>query len=1092
MRAPRSFALILAMLALAFCLPATAARKPDLRVVDLRCEYDLDPLGIDTPAPRLSWKFESSTRGQHQTAYQVMVASTPERLAAGKADLWDSGKVLTGNSLHIPYAGKPLRSSQQVFWKVRAWDKDRRPSEWSAPASWTMGLLNPEDWQAQWISFTTNDRPNLYFLGYHAATSDTQENTKWVQIDLGSSRAIETVILQPMDHAGKKGFGFPIRFKIQVSNDPDFLLGTTTFADHTAADYPNPGAQPVAFPIPGIQARYVRVTATKLWKRDERFVFALCELDVYSGGRNVAVGAKVTALDSVEEFGWRKLGLTDGQCGKRETPSDPQTLALRREFQVKPGLRRALVNVSGLGCYELKVNGTKVGDALFPPGWTKYDKTCLYDTYDVTALLRKGENAAGLLLGNGMYNVTGGRYKKFVGSFGPLKAIAQLRLEYEDGSVQVVGTGPDWKISPGPITFSCVYGGEDFDARLEQTGWTEPGFDEGSWAPAVVLHRGEPGTDLSGPALRGHSFASPPVRAIETISPAKITQLRPGVTVYDLGQNTAMMPRVRLKGPAGSSVRIIPAELIKEDGSVDRQSCGRGEAWWQYTFADEKPVTWFPKFYYHGARYLQVECIPAKPALAASGGGDTVDSSKVLPEVESLEGVVVHAGCDPRGEFASSSELFTRIRRLIRWAQRSNMVTVLTDCPHREKLGWLEEYHLNGPAIRYEFDLARLFTKSMNDMADSQLKNGLVPDIAPEYVQFNGGFRDSPEWGSACALVPWQQYLFEGDIELLRRYFKVMEDYVAYLGSKANNHIVSHGLGDWYDLGPNPPGYAQLTPIPLTATAFYYYDAHILSETAKLLGDTAKARKYAALADNIRDAFNREFYKPGAQPTYATGSQAGNAIALVMNLAPEADRAAILEAIILDVRNRGDALSAGDVGYRYLLRALADGGRSDVIYDMNSQSSKPGYGYQLAQGATSLTEAWNARPQSSQNHFMLGQINEWFYHDLAGIQPTLEAPGFKKIRIRPCFPEQLSWVSASYNSPYGKISSRWERNGPRTTLRVTVPPNTTAEVHLEGADPRLVTEQGKAVTKSAFVKLLTRQNGTAIYSVASGEYEFAW
>jgi len=1057
------------------CFPSSAAVS-GVRVVDLQCEYDTDPLGIDVPAPRLSWKLESPVRGQRQTAYQIMVASTSELLAAGKPDLWDTHKVSRDTSIHVPYSGKALHSSQQVFWKVRAWDKDRRASDWSAPAKWTMGILSAQDWKAQWISFTTNDKPRIYINGYHASASDTAENTKWVQVDLGSARPIEGVVLRPMDHGGKKGFGFPPRFKVEASNDPDFKQSVVLIADHTASDYPNPGAAPVTFPATGVQARYVRVTATKLWKRDDRYVFALCELEALSGGSNIALGAKVTALDSVEEFGWRKLGLTDGECGKGETPSDPPTLALRREFVVKPGLRRATINVSGLGCYELAINGSKVGEDLFPPGWTKYDKTCLYDTYDVTKLLREGGNAVSLLLGNGMYNVTGGRYKKFVGTFGPLKAIAQLRLEYRDGSVQMVGTGPEWKITPGPITFSCVYGGEDYDARLEQKGWTCSGFDDRSWRDAVVI--GSSPSAASAPALRGHSFASPAVRAIETIAPVKTTELRPGVKVYDLGQNVSMMPRVRLHGPAGSSVRIIPAELIHEDGSADRQSCGKGQAWWQYTFADTQAVAWSPRFYYHGARYLQVECIPAK-------------NQTELPQVDALDGVVVHAASEARGEFACSNELFNRIRNLVRWAQRSNMMTVLTDCPHREKLGWLEQYHLNGPSLRYEFDLARLFTKSMNDMADSQLASGLVPDIAPEYVQFNGGFRDSPEWGSACALVPWQQCLFEGDSELLQRYIGVIESYVDYLGSKATNHIVSHGLGDWYDIGPKPPGYAQLTPIPLTATAFYYYDAHIIAESAKMLGDHAKARKYTQLANSIRDAFNREFYRPDSR-TYATGSQAGNSIALVMGLAPEKDRAAILEAVVQDVRNNGNALTAGDVGYRYLLRALADGGRSDVIYAMNNQSEKPGYGYQLRQGATSLTEAWDARPQSSNNHFMLGQIMEWFYHDLAGIQPITEAPGFKQVRIKPSFPADLAWVEAAYNSPYGKVTSRWERTGARTNLNVTIPPNTTGEIHLPGADPRAVTEQGRPAGKSAGVKLLRHEDGSAVYKVSSGRYEFAW
>ncbi len=1053
--------------------PAAPA-SPDWRVTDLRCEYGTNPLGVDTPAPRLSWRLESQTQGQKQTACQILAASSRALLDRNRGDLWDTGKRRTDQNLHVPYAGKPLHSSQQVFWKVRAWDKDGRVSDWSETASWTTGILAPSDWKAHWIGANPNPLPPL-FIGYHSGTTPQSNEVKWVQVDLGTACPLSEIRLHPVGrHASRTGFGFPLRFKVEASLEPDFTTAVL-LRDQTTADLPNPGAQPVVIPANQVPARFVRVTATSLWKRDELYCCAFAELEVLSSGQNVARGAKVSARDSVENYGWGRVGLTDGFLSREEAPADPQTLALRREFAVKPGLRRALVHLCGLGCYELSVNGAKIGPALFPPGWTKYDKTCLYDTYDLTPHLRVGTNALGVLVGNGMYNVVGGRYTKFKGSFGPLKAIGQLVLEYADGATDLVTTDTHWKLAPGPITFSCVFGGEDHDARLEPAGWSEPGFDDSGWKAALKV---------SGPGgvLRGYSCAAPPIIAHEALPARATNRISPAVTVYDLGQNASLMPRLRVRGPAGSSVRIIPAELVDTNGLADRSSCGRGVAYWKYTLAGKGSETWFPKFYYHGARYLQVEC--ETPAGAE------------LPVLESLEGVVVHADAEPVGDFECSNELFNRIRKLVRWAQRSNMMSVMTDCPHREKLGWLEEDHLNGPALRYEFDLSRVFTKILNDMADSQLPDGLVPDIAPEYVEFNGGFRDSPEWGSACVLVPWQQYLFNGDVELLRRYFPVMEAYVAYLGSRATNHIVSHGLGDWYDLGPNPPGYAQLTPAALTATAFYYYDAWVLSEAAKLLGKPREAREYRQLAQAIGRAFNEAFFHPAgsnaapgspALPGYATGSQCANAIPLVMDLVPAKSRAGVLESLVLDVRSRGNALTAGDVGYRYLLRALADGGRSDVIFDMNNQSEKPGYGYQLKQGATSLTEAWDARRQSSHNHFMLGQITEWFYHDLAGIQPDPAAPGFKKIIIRPAIVGDLTWVRASYRSLYGPIVSHWRRDGHTLSLSVTLPPNTTATVVVPAAPGATVTERlhtGKPL------KPLRRDTQGVAFQIPSGHYEF--
>jgi hypothetical protein len=899
---------ILPVAAAALFLLTSTHGMANVAVQELRCEYARNPVGIDSPAPRLFWQLTSETRGQRQTAYQVLVASSAGLLARHQGDLWDSGKVPSDTSTHVLYAGKPLRSSQTVLWKVRVWDKSGRVSPWSAPATWTMGVLQAQDWQAQWIA---------------------------------------------------------------------------------AAD--------------------------------------------------------------------------------KTSPRDPQSLLLRSEFKVKPGLRRAIAHVCGLGCYEMSLNGQKVGDALFPPGWTKYDRTCQYDSYEITSLLREGANAVGLLLGNGFYHIPGGRYVKYTGSFGPPKAIAQLHLEYEDGTTQSFGTNPDWRWSPGPIAFSCVYGGEDYDARQEASGWDRPGFDASQWSKVRSLE-GPHGT------LRGLGVTAPQIKAFDLLEPIQKQELRPGVTVYDLGQNAALMPRLKVRGPAGSVVRITPAELISKDGSIDRGSCGGGAAYWQFTLRGSGEESWFPKFYYHGCRYLQVECL---------GAGDAGERPAVL----SLVGVVVHSASEPVGDFDCSNPLFNRIRTLVRWAQRSNMMTVMTDCPHREKLGWLEEDHLNGPSLRYEFDLARLFSKLMNDMADSQLENGLVPDIAPEYVKFDGGFRDSPEWGSAFVLVPWQQYEFNGDLELLRRHYPAMKRYVAYLASRAKGHIVSHGLGDWYDIGPNPPGVAQLTPIALTATAFYYYDTWILSRAAQLLGFADEARLFSEQAQLIRGAFNDAFFDPKTG-YYASGSQCANAIPLVMELVAPGNRETVLNQVVKDVRQRGNALTAGDVGYRYLLRALAAGGRSEVIFDMNNQSEKPGYGYQLKQGATSLTEAWDAGRSSSQNHFMLGQITEWFYHDLAGIRSDPAGPGFKQIIIQPSILGGLTWVSASHRSLYGRIESRWVRQGNRLTQWVRLPPNTAGTVYIRASSPDTVTEKGLPLGRVKGVQVAGCENGYVICHVESGTYEF--
>ncbi len=905
----------------------------------LRCESDADPLGIDTTQPRLSWNIESddaSVRGLRQTSYQVLAATSPKLLAHDEGDLWNSGRVESGNSTYIPYAGKPLASSQLVFWKVRIWDNADVESVWSPVASWTMGQLDPEHWQpAHWIS-----------------------------------------------------------------------------------------APAAVAPLTSL--------------------------------KNGAPG------DATKNFA---------------------SMLLRSDFICKPSIKRAVVFVSGLGHYELSINGKKVGVQLIAPGWTNYRKTVLYDTFDISNHVRVGENAIGLILGSGMYHIepTRGRYVKFTNSFGSLKAIAKLQIEYSDGTIQTVATDGKWQVAPGPITYCNVFGGEDYDRRFEPAGWDTPGFAPvESWPYAIEV-------DGPGGALRGHSAAAPPIQAIETRHPTSENKLSQNVTVYDLGQNASFMPRLIVHGPAGAYVRVIPSELLGANGFVDRSSCVQdagGPAWWQYTLAGTGEERYFPKFFYQGCRYLQVERYAAVP------GGE-------LPIVEAIEGVVVHSSAEPIGTFKCSNELFNKIYSLVRWAQRSNMMSLMTDCPQREKLGWLEELHLNGPALRYNFALENLYAKQMNDMADSQFDNGLVPNIAPEYfiastTKISDPFRNSPEWGSSFVIAPWQQYLFTGDTVLLHRHYPDMVRYVEFLAGTAKDDSVTVGLGDWYDIGPKPPWGSQLTPPPFTATAIYYLDNCILGKIAELLGKLDDAERFRRRADRIRTAFNKRFFDPSTS-RYATGSQCTSAMPLVLGLIEPEHREGVLKALIDDIRSRGNALSAGDVGYRYVLRTLADADRSDIVFEMNNQTEHPGYGMQIKKGATSLTEKWDATVGSfgSQNHFMLGQINEWLFHDLAGIQPDPTAPGFKKIVIKPAIVGDIEWLRCEYRSVQGKISVEWRREGDNLQLTVTIPPNTSAMIYVPTTGPEKVTESGRPVEDAPGVKYIRTEANHVLCAVGSGTYRFA-
>ncbi len=1063
------------MMVLVFSIACTCTLSLGEPVM-LRCEGSTEPAAIDTPHPHLSWVLradQAEARNIKQTGYQILVASSKELLARDRGDLWDTGRVSSHYSIGIPYAGSALPSEQKVFWKVCVWTNTNDASSWSAPAEIIVGMLTPGDWApAKWI--TAPDAKRLG-IGYHAQPTADPAETKWVQVDLGSVQRVDTIRLQPVNHVGIAGFAFPVRFKVEGSKDASFQHAAL-IADRMTADVANPGDAPVDVPG-GISVRYIRVTATRLVKRSNGYCFALGELAVLADGKDIAMGSPVTAKDSVESFGWSKTALTDGSPGG-DISSYPSML-LRRTFLVKPGLKRAFFCGTGLGQYELSINEKKIGDQLLAPGWTNYTKTVLYDAFDVTEALHPGLNGIGIFLGNGMYDIepSPGRYVKFTQSFGPPKAIGKLQLQYADGSTDTVTTDNSWQVAPGPITYSNVYGGEDFDGRLVQRGWDGPDLEsDHSWKAAKE-------TEGPGGTLHGESVAAPPISAIETHIPVATHSVRPDVTVYDLGQNASHMPRIAVSGPAGSYVRIIPSELLAPDGSVDRTSCVQdagGSAWWQYTLHGGSVENYFPKFFYQGCRYFQVETYPAK-------------AGSELPVIKSIRGVVVHSTSEPIGSFECSNELLNKTYTLVRWAQRSNMMSIMTDCPAREKLGWLEELHLNGPSLRYNFRMDRLYAKEMNDMADSQLPNGFVPNIAPEYFiaassRLNDPFRNSPEWGSAFIIVPWQQYLFNGDPSLLSEHYDQMVHYVDFLSSTAKDNILTTGLGDWYDMGPKPPWGSQLTPPPLTATAIYFYDLYILSRAADLLGKSDDAIHFSAKAAEVRNAFNHKFFNP-QKGAYSTGSQCANALPLALGIVDPDHRDSVLRALISDIEERKNALSAGDVGYRFVLRALADAGRSDVIFTMNNQSDRPGYGLQLKRGATSLTEKWDASVGSfgSQDHFMLGQINEWFFHDLAGIQPDEQFPGFSHIIIKPAVVGDITWVKATYESSHGPIALEWRREPDGIHLRVALPPNTTSTIYVGAAAPASAQELGSA---SGAAVRQSHVPGYAVFSAGSGSFEF--
>jgi alpha-L-rhamnosidase len=780
--------------------------------------------------------------------------------------------------------------------------------------------------------------------------------------------------------------------------------------------------------------------------------------------------ARMSTWSAPSEFTVGLLATTDWGAQWISGGAGTALPIFRKEFTVSKTLTRALVSICGLGQFELRVNGSNVSDAVMEPSWTNYTKNCHYVTYDVTKAIVQGNNALGVLLGNGMYNVpTSSRYAKFTGSFGSPKLILRLLMEFSDGTKDAVVSDTSWTATAGPITFTSIYGGEDFDARQEPAGWDKAGFAATSWKPATVA---------SGTAPSLIARSAPPVKVMQEFPSTKTTQPQSGVFVYDLGQNFSGWPEITVQGTAGSTVKLTTGELLTAQGVVTQASSG-SPVWFSYTLQGSGSEVWHPRFSYTGFRYVQVDgAVPAAQAASFPG----------KPQIASLTGKFIYASAETVGTFTSSDQDLNKIHALILAALRSNLQNIITDCPHREKLGWLETSHLLFPSIMFNFDVAAFYEKFIRDARDAQTSTGLVPDIAPEFTVFSGDFRDSPEWGSAYVINPWYLYQAYGDRAALDEHYANMKRYVSYVGGKASGNIVSDGLGDWYDVGPAAPGNSQLTTAGVTATAIYLQDLQVMQKAAQLLGNQADATQFASSITTTTNAYNAKFLTSGG--SYDRNSQTANAMPLALGLVPTNQQAAVLSSLVGAVTAAKNQVTAGDIGFAYVIRALSQAGRGDVIYSMLKQSTGPGYLDQIKNGATALTEAWDANPADSQNHAMLGHAEEWLYNGLGGINPDPTGPGFKKFFIHPQPQAGLASVDAEYHSIRGLIVSNWQQGATGLTLSVTVPVNTTATITIPTKNPAAVTESGAPAATAAGVISNTAQASALELVVGSGQYVF--
>jgi len=1078
---------------LAVCLAVQSlARGADGPSVDrLRCEYRTDPLGIDVVKPRLSWIIKSDRRGQRQTAYQVLVASTPQKLAADRGDLWDSGKVSSDETIHVAYAGKPLASRMRCHWKVRVWDAHGEPTAWSEPAIWSMGLLQPEDWQARWIAADTGPAEELTpHNGFHTQFAQSAETEKWVTLDLGKARRFDAVRLwpaRPYNYSpDTPGFLFPLRFKIEVSETKDFAEPRVV-VDRTDSDVPNPGTEPLTLRFKPVTARYVRLRATRLRVRekgDDNYAMALAEIEVLDGEKNVAQDAAVAASDSIEAGDWSTKNLVDGrlQSDRGGAGLQPATL-LRREFTLEAAVERATLFVTGLGLYEVHLNGRRVGKGLLAPEYTRYVCRVQYRTFDVTDLLRSGPNAVAAMLGDGwhgdrFWGAPAVKNRKFQGRRG-----LRLRLDVEltGGKTVTLVTDPTWRVNNnGPVRRAGMYDGEFYDARMEQPGWDTPGFDDRAWGATREVEF--PGTQLVWQP-------NEPLRVTRELTPVKLTEPEEGVYVFDLGQNMVGWCRLKVRGgQAGDEISLRHAERLNEDGTAYFANLRSAKQRDVYICRGDDEESFEPHFTYHGFRYVEVRGLPSKP------------------EKNDLLGRVFNSSAPEVGRFECSNRLINQLMHNAFWSQLGNLTTIPTDCPQRdERAGWMGDIQAFSQTAILNMDMAAFFTKWLADVRDSQAEDGRFSCIAPHPGNPNEGRSGAPAWADAGVFVPWRVYQNYADKRLLEQHIDAARRWIDFI-HQHNPELVwlNKRGGDWADwlngdtlVLEGFPRKGNAVPKEILATAFWHETTRMLSKMYVALGREDEAAKYAHLAGGIRKAFNERFVDDDGRITGDT--QAGYALALRFGLLDDRRQEQAVEHLLAAIDRYHGHLSTGIQTTHRTMLELSRHGQHDVACELINLETVPSWGYTIKMGATTIWERWDGYVEgrgfqspgmNSFNHWALGSVAEWIWRNVGGLNPDEEHPGWKHFTIAPRPHGAISWARAEYDSIRGPIRSDWRVEDDRITMKITIPPNTSATVRVPTSDVKSVTEGGKPADRAPGVKSIRAEDNAMFFDVTSGSYVF--
>lgn len=753
---------------------------------------------------------------------------------------------------------------------------------------------------------------------------------------------------------------------------------------------------------------------------------------------------------------------------------------LRKEIRINKEVHSARLYIAGLGYSIAYLNGQRVGDHMLDMPWTQFDKQVMYNTFDVTPQLRRGNNVVGVMLGNGWYNPMPLKLFRTWNlrntlTVGKPIVKAQLRITYKDGSSETILTDASWKAGDGPILMNSVYLGELYDARLEQKGWNEPGFNDRKWSKAKVL---------AGPKGQLIARYIPPVRATKILKPVKVTELKQGVYLFDFGQNFAGVPRLKVKGPAGTRVTLRSGEDVHADGSLNYLTvvAGQLKAMWNlrggpgcpddpmmintYILKGEDEEVFTPEFTFSSFRYVEVTGFPGKPDMNA------------------VEGLRMNSDLQSTGSFECSNQMFNQIQEATLWTFLSNVFSVQSDCPGREKLGYGADIVTTAEAFSYNFDMSTFYRKVVQDFVNDVRPNGGMSEIAPD-IGINGesmgGNTGSPGWQLAFPFGLKVLYDYYGDQSVVEKNYPVLKRQVDFMHSVTPDHIVQRDIGDHESIDPKN--------IALSATAFYYHHVMILAEFAQRMNKKEDAEQYQQLAKDIKAAFVNTFLKPGTG-IFDTGTQAAQLIALYYDLVPEKEKEAAVDHLLLEIYNKHKGhLSTGIFATKFMFDFFRQENRNEVAYTVANQRTFPGWGNMLANGATTLYESW-AYPDTvnSQNHPMFGSISEWYYKSLLGI--NAKAPGFTSFEIKPQPAGDLTWAKGHYDATVGRIVSDWKIEGTRFLMKVSIPANTRAKVYVPSLPQFAVTESGKPVLEASSLRFLEYKDGYAVFEAGSGDYSF--